>query len=56
MSELVTADVLAEPPATIYIGTQSRFAKGAGPVWPYQLAWIRALLRMHGSTKHHTCQ
>ena len=48
MSELVAADILAELPAAIYISIQSRFAKRV----PVHLGWIRALLRMHGSTKH----
>ena len=34
--------VASERPDTIFIGTRSRFAKGAGHVWRYQLSYVGA--------------
>ena len=34
--------VASEQPETIFIGTRSRFAKGAGHVWRYQLTDVGA--------------
>ena len=48
MSELVTTNDLAESPAKIYIGTESRFAKGAGHAWCYKLTWV-------GPQRLHVC-
>ena len=48
MSELVAAYILAERPATIYIGIQSRFAKRAGHVWRYRFTWV-------GSERFYVC-
>ena len=36
------AELVVERPATIFIGTASRFAKGVGHVWRYKLTWVGA--------------
>ena len=39
---MVGLSMASECPETIFIGTRSRFAKGAGHVWRYQLSDVGA--------------